>query len=47
MIGIASSRIIIAINVDPQAPIFKQCDYFMVGRAEQVIPELISILAQA
>jgi electron transfer flavoprotein alpha subunit len=44
MIGVAASRTIIAINSDPQAPIFKQCDYYLVGRAEQVIPELIGVL---
>ena len=44
MIGVAASRTIIAINADPQAPIFKQSDYYLVGRAEQVIPELIEIL---
>ncbi|ADH84907.1 FAD-binding protein [Desulfurivibrio alkaliphilus] len=44
MIGVAASGTIIAINADPAAPIFKQCDYYLVGRAEQVIPELIVTL---
>ncbi|MDF1614428.1 FAD-binding protein [Desulfurivibrio dismutans] len=46
MIGVAASGTIIAINADPAAPIFKQCDYYLVGRAEQVIPELIDTLNQ-
>jgi len=29
---------IVAINSDPSAPIFKQCDYYIVGTAEEVIP---------
>ena len=45
MIGVAGSGTIIAINADPHAPIFKQCDYFLVGRAEQVIPELVHLLS--
>jgi len=44
MTGVAGSGSIIAINADPSAPIFDQCDYYMVGQAEQLIPELISKL---
>jgi len=47
MIGVAGSGTIVAINADPHAPIFKQCDYYLVGRAEQVLPELISALKDA
>ncbi len=46
MIGVAGSGTIVAINADPHAPIFKQCDYYLVGRAEQVLPELISALKE-
>jgi len=34
----------VAINSDPNAPIFKQCDYYIVGTAEDVIPELVKAL---
>ncbi|MDD5459640.1 MAG: FAD-binding protein, partial [Phycisphaerae bacterium] len=44
MIGVANSGTIIAINSDPNAPIFKQCDYYIVGTAEQVIPQLVGSL---
>ncbi len=44
MIGIANSRTIIAINSDPEAPIFRQCDYYMVGHVEECVPRLIEAL---
>lgn len=44
MAGVAGSGSIIAINADPSAPVFDQCDYYMVGQAEQLIPELINKL---
>jgi electron transfer flavoprotein alpha subunit len=44
MIGVNNAKIIIAINSDPAAPIFKQCDYYLVGRAEKVVPELTAAL---
>ena len=40
MIGVANSKTIIAINLDHHAPIFKQCDYYLIGNAEQIVPEL-------
>lgn len=47
MIGVASARTIVAINSDPAAPIFKQCDYYMVAAAEEVIPQLIEALQKS
>jgi electron transfer flavoprotein alpha subunit len=44
MIGVANTETIVAINTDPNAPIFKQCDYYIVGNAEQVVPELAEAL---
>ena len=44
MIGVANTETIIAINTDPHAPIFKQCDYYYVGDVEDVIPELVEQL---
>jgi electron transfer flavoprotein alpha subunit len=44
MIGVANTETIIAINSDPNAPIFKQCDYYIVGTAEEVIPNLVNAI---
>jgi len=44
MIGVANTETIVAINSDPNAPIFKQCDYYIVGTAEDVVPNLIEAL---
>jgi electron transfer flavoprotein alpha subunit len=44
MIGVANSGTIIAINSDPGAPIFKMCDYYMIGNVEEIIPQLVKEL---
>jgi electron transfer flavoprotein alpha subunit len=44
MIGVANTETIVAINSDPHAPIFKQCDYYIVGNAEKIVPELAAAL---
>lgn len=46
MIGIANTKTIFAINIDRHAPIFKQCDYFMVGNVEDLVPELVKALQE-
>jgi len=44
MIGVANTETIIAINSDPNAPIFKQCDYYIVGNVEDIVPRLVQEL---
>jgi len=44
MIGVANSETIFAINSDPNAPILKQCDYYIVGNVEDIVPQLVETL---
>jgi electron transfer flavoprotein alpha subunit len=44
--GISSSKVIVVINPDKEAPFFKIADYGIVGDAFQVVPKLIEAVKQ-
>jgi electron transfer flavoprotein alpha subunit len=39
--GVSSSKVIVAINTDKEAPVFQAADYGIIGDAQKVLPPLI------
>jgi electron transfer flavoprotein alpha subunit len=46
MIGVANSGKIFAVNVDPHASILHACDYYLVARAEEAVPDIVKALEE-
>ena len=44
--GISSAKYLVAINTDPDAPIFEAADYGIVGDVHKILPELVSIVKE-
>lgn len=44
LMGMNTAKVVVAINTDPQAPVFQHADYGVVGDVHQVIPALIEAL---
>lgn len=45
--GVSSSKVIVAVNTDKDAPIFEAADYGIIGDAQKVLPELIDAIKAA
>ena len=44
MVGIKDAEVVVAINQDPKAPIFEQCDLGLLGDFKDIIPHLIKAI---
>lgn len=47
MTGVRGAKIIVAVNNDPEAPIFRECAYGIVGDAKKVLPVLTAAVKSA
>ena len=47
MAGVRSAKVIVAINNDPEAPIFRECTYGIIGDAVKVLPVLTEAVKSA
>ena len=44
--GVSSSKVIVVINNDAEAPFFNNADYGIVGDAFEVVPKLIEVIRE-
>lgn len=44
MVGVTGAETIVAVNTDPNAPVFKQADYSLVGDLYQIVPAITAAL---
>ena len=44
--GMKNSRVVVAVNTDPEAPMFSIATYGLVGDVRQIVPELIRELGK-
>ena len=44
--GVSSSKVIVAVNKDPEAPIFEAADYGIVGDVFKVLPQFIEAVKE-
>ena len=47
MVGVGRAKVVVAINNDENAPIFKNCDYGIVGDFAEVVPAVTEVLRNA
>jgi electron transfer flavoprotein alpha subunit len=47
LVGIEGAETVIALNPDPEAPIFNSCNYGVIGDAVKILPLLIDELKDA
>ena len=44
--GVSSSKCIVAVNTDPDAPIFEAADYGIIGDVQKVLPQLVTAIKE-
>lgn len=46
MTGVRAAKVIVAVNTDPEAPIFRECTYGIVGDVSKVLPAFIQAVSK-
>jgi electron transfer flavoprotein alpha subunit len=44
--GVSSSKVIVAVNKDPEAPIFTVADYGIVGDVQKIVPQVVAAVRE-